>query len=352
MSFAFLYLVYDKVIPNMKEYIKNNNLYIHPKNKIDDKYKKYVIKNIVQTEWCNYSIVQATLNLLSEAFKNKDNEWFFLLSQDSYPIYDYKEFINNFNQLHHNQSIFNYKDKIDFQDKTYYKTSQWWILKRDDVQIILNNKYELDLKNVCPDEYYFLTILKWNNTNYKYTDAQIMYDVWLNNTIQKSPLMFNHILKHDLQKINKNKSLFIRKVTPTFNLNIYKPKKKLYVIYIGTETTQNIPVNDEFDIIILAAIKNIDPKIIERSIYIYNIIYKFLYETILSLCQEEYLKNWDLVIFTTEKFNLNNYNSLSKIKQKLPTKNLVFQNNNVENKEEFYYITDNNNNLAFCYKPK
>ena len=134
-------------------------------------------------------------------------------------------------------------------------------------------------------------------------------------------------------------------VTPTFNLNIYKPKKKLYVIYIGTETTQYIPDNNEFDIIILAAIKNIDSKIIERSIYVYNIIYKFLYETILSLCQEEYLKNWELVIFTTEKFNLNNYNSLSKIKQKLPTKNL-------QNKEEFYYITDNNNNLAFCYKPK
>ena len=192
----------------------------------------------------------------------------------------------------------------------------------------------------------------WYNKNYKYTNLQFMYDSWLNHTIQKSPLIFNHLLEDDMKKIINKKSLFIRKITSNFTLNIYKPRKKLYVIYIGTETTQNIPDNDEFDIIIIAAIKDIDPLIINRSIYVYNIIYKFLYETILSICNESYIKNWDLVIFTTERFNLNHYNSLDKVRKKLPTNNLVFQNGNLENKEEFYYITDNNNNLAFCFITK
>jgi hypothetical protein len=188
----------------------------------------------------------------------------------------------------------------------------------------------------------------WNDKNYKYTNLQIMYDSWLEQTIQKSPLIFNHLLKDDMEKTNDKKSLFIRKVTPNFTLDLYKPKKKLYVVYIGTETKQYIPENDDFDIIILAAIKEIDPQIIKRSIYVYNIIYKFLYETILSICNKDYIKNWDLVIFTTEKFNLNHYNSLNKVKKKLPTNHLVFQNGNLENKEQFYYITDDNNNLAFC----
>lgn len=353
MTFAFLFLIYDKIIPNMKDYIKENNLYIHPKYKVEKDYQKYVIQNIVETEWCKYSLVQATLNLLKDAFKNKENEWFFLLSQDSFPIYSYEQFKINFN---YDKSIFNYKSKTEISDKTYYKTSQWWVLNRKDVKIILdhatnNQQYFKNLKINCPDEYYFLSVLMWNNKDYKYINLQIMYDSWLTHTIQKSPLIFNHLLKNDMDDMINKKSLFIRKVTPTFTLDLYKPKRKLYVIYIGTETEQNIPENDEFDIIILAAIKEIKPEIIKRSIYVYNIIYKFLYETILSICHEKYLKNWEIVIFTTEKFNLNHYNSLNKIKKKLPTNQFVFQNGALENKEEFYYITDDNNNLAFCFTP-
>jgi hypothetical protein len=258
----------------------------------------------------------------------------------------------NFNKIHDNKSIFNYKSKININDKTYYKTSQWWCLKRSDVKIILDNeennyKYFKDLKINCPDEYYFLSVLKWYNNN-DFTNKSIMYDSWLTNTIQKSPLIFNHILENDQLNIIKKHSLFIRKVTDNFNLKIYKPKKKLYIIFIGTKTIQNIPENDNFDIILIVASKDIkiDEQLIKRSIYIYNIIYKFYYETILSIIKLDFIKNWEIVIFTTEEFNLNNYNSVDKIKKKLPTDKIL------DNKKQFYYITDNNNNLAFCYTKK
>ena len=170
MTIAFLFLVYDKIIAkkNIKDFINDNNLYIHPKYKdqVDKEFKKYVINDLVETEWCKYSLVQATLNLLKESFKNKKNEWFFLLSHDSYPVYNYQHFKTNFNKIHNDHSIFNYKSKMEIVNKTYYKTSQWWVLKREDVKIILdyeqqNQQYFKNLKSNCPDEYYFLSVLKF-----------------------------------------------------------------------------------------------------------------------------------------------------------------------------------------------
>jgi hypothetical protein len=60
---------------------------------------------------------------------------------------------------------------------------------------------------------------------------------------------------------------------------------------------------------------------------------------------EKYLQNWNLVIFTTENFDLTNYNSIEKIKKYLPYKHK-------NNKQIFYYINDNKNNLAFCISLK
>ena len=171
----------------------------------------------------------------------------------------------------------------------------------------------------------------------------VMYDKWLTNVIQKSPQYFNNLLKNDIKNIKKNNSLFIRKVLPNFSLKEYQTKDKLYIIFIGSETNQeNIIFDDKFDIILIISIKIdlIKKEIIKKAIYIINIIYKFHYESIISITNEDYIKNWKIIIFTTEKFNINSHNKIEKEKKQLP----------INNSKYFYYIKDNNGNLAYCYK--
>lgn len=356
MKFAFLFLTYDNFINSekIKEFTKNQNIYIHPKypEKVDKYFKKYIIKDLIATEWGTMSIVNATLNLLKDAYLNEDNDWFILLSQDSYPIYSYENFIKKFNKINNNKSFFNF-----INHEKYWKTEQWWILNRRDVNIILHSKFKIETKlNGGIDEYYFLSLLKFNNPKYEFNNMQIIYNKWLKYTIQKSPLYFNKLLKNDIDNIKKFNSFFIRKVTSNFSLTEYKTKKKIYIIYIGSETEQNtIIFSSSFDIIIITTLKLdlIKKEIIDRGIYIINIIWKFFYETILNICNESYLLNWDIVIFTTEKFNLNTYNKIDKVKLSLPYNNFCFKNEKkIENIKKFYYIKDNNNNLAFCFKNK
>jgi len=341
MQVAFLFLTYDNFTNQniMKKFLINQNIYIHPKypNNVNLYFKKYIIENLIETKWSEYSIVQATINLLKKAFENTNNKWFVLLSEDCYPLMNINKFKNHLNKF--DKSLFFFKEK-----NKYWKTSQWWILIRDDVETILNNHINIiiDMKGAV-DEYYFLSLLKKNNSNYKFINYPVMYDKWLNDTTQKNPQYFNHLLIDDIRYIKLHNCFFIRKITNLFTLNKYKTKKKLYVLYIGTETNQNnIIFNNNFDIILIISINInlIKKEIINSSIYIINIIYKFYYDTILSICNQDYIKKWQIVIFTTEKFNLNNYNQIDKQPKLLNNKSDI----------KFYYITDNNNNLAFCYK--
>jgi hypothetical protein len=329
MSFAFLFLIYDNFNnPSViKKFTKNQNIYIHPKypDKVQPFFKPFIIPDLVDTKWGTMSIVNATINLLSEAFKNTDNQWFVLLSQDSFPLYDFNTFISKFNKIHNNRSIFFLKDKEN------NKTAQWFILKRPDVEIILNNKHPFKLKIKLGgfDEYYFLTILKWNIPNYKFTNSQIMYDKWLTGVPQKSPQYFNYFLQEDLKYIKENNCLFVRKITKYFKPIVYLSKRKLFVIYIGTLTKQDFKLNPNSDYILLISIPidMINPDFIKHSIYIINIIYKFFHETVTSLCHEPFIRHWKEIIFIPEIFDLINQSYILVGKQ----------------------IYDNSDNIAFLY---
>ena len=332
MKFAYLFLTYDNLIfeKEILNFVADNNIYIHPKypNKIHKSISKYIINNLVETKWAECSIVNATLNLLKTAYNNIDNKWFVLLSSDIYPLYNNKKFLKKFIELQGNtvKSIFLYNNMY----KDYYKTSQWWILKRDDVSIILDtvNKYknrfhDLGISGAC-DEFYFLSVLMWENPNYEYINMQSIYTRFLKNTLSKHPVMFNKLTKYDSDILKLSNSFFIRKITPNFILKHIKLKKNLCILTIGTYTKQQdlLKFINKYNILMdfilfieFDDINNIFIEIINKSLYIYIIKYKYYYDSIISLCitEKNILKQWNKnIIFIPEVYDFNLFNMSGK----------------------------------------
>ena len=105
-------------------YNKKYNIYIHPKNKINKKYKKFIIDDIINTSWGTYSLVNATINLLKAAINY--NDYFILCSGDCFLLKNNIEYKG--------LSCFNFIKK----ENEYYKTDQWWILNKTDALTIIN----------------------------------------------------------------------------------------------------------------------------------------------------------------------------------------------------------------------
>ncbi len=322
-------LTYDNPIfgDKIKDIIIDNNLYIHAKypDKLNNFFKKYLIKKQIETSWGDFSLVDATINLL-EAASNDNNDYYILLSGDTYPLYNKNQFDTLFNKkIINNLSIFDYIG----QYNDIYKSSQWFILNNIDTNIIINtrNKYKYLFDNInkvigAPDELYFLTVLNKENNKYKYTTDKILYTRWLKNVIVKHPIYFNKLTENDLVDIAKNGSLFIRKCFDTFNLNKYIPNNKLFIIYIGSETNQKDILNINFnliDIIILTSIdiSLINRDIIDKCIYLYKIIWKFHKDVMIDMCisHRHIINQWKEILFTTEKFNFKNIKELNETKR-------------------------------------
>ena len=350
MTFAFLILTIDNPNKSIDYLIKNNyNIYIHPKNKIDDKYTKYIIKDIVETSWGN--ILQAEINLLKAALKNKENEHFMICSGDAYLVTN-KKIIDNYNNK---LSAFSY-------DKTYrgyYKTATWWILNRKDAITICltENKYlylfnnPKLLKGVI-DENYFLTVLKKENKNYKFINHKYTYTRWNNYVISYHPVLFNKLTQYDINDIKKHNVLFLRKTLLTFSIKKYNIKKKLYIIFIGTETKNlDFFINNDVDFIIASFIHSnlINKELISKCICIFNVIYKFYYEFIMDLCitYNKYLLQWsDGIMFISEQFDITSYKI--DIKENILPNNHTYTIKNINHKKNiFNYLIDKHKNISF-----
>ena len=362
MKFAFLFLTNEGFThPDVLwNFVETQNVYIHPKEPklIQEDFKPFVIDSLVETKWGEASIVDATINLLKKSYLDENNRWFVLLSQDAYPLHSFDEFKK---KIYGEKSMFNLVNI----NGSLWKTSQWWILHRNDVRLILENDKEYrkiftinKKSDGAFDEFYFLSLLLWLDPTYNFINKKVMYDEFQEGTIQKSPKIFNKLIECDIKKISG--SFFIRKVTPDFTLNVHKTKKDLRVVYIGTETEQqnilSVFSKDEFDLFILSSIKIelIHPDILRRSICVIQIIYKFLLETILSLSYESRLKSWDSILFTTEKYDLTNSNNnvngltLNNLLSDLPFKNETIY----PNIKQFLVIKDINGNIAYYKKKK
>ena len=361
MTFAFLFLTNEEIThPDVLwNFVKTQNVYIHPKQPklVQRRFQPYIIDSLVETKWGESSIVDATINLLEESYSTEENMWFVLLSQDAYPLHSFESFEKKFKKVSNGKSsMFNLINA----NEALTKTSQWWILHRDDVKLILENNKEYrkiftinKKSDGAFDEFYFLSLLKWLNPRHTFIDYKVMHDDFQKGTIQRNPKIYNKLIKCDENKING--SFFIRKVTPNFSLKIHETKKELKVVYIGTETDQQNVLSaiskDEFDLFILSSVKAelIHPDILSKSICVIQIIYKFLLDTILSLSYEKCLDSWDSVLFTTEKYDITKPYSVDGLTQNnLPLKNETI----FPNIQQFIVVKDTNGNVAYYKQNK
>lgn len=318
---ALLFLTYDNIyFQNIyDDYFDKCNVYIHPKEpkNIIEKNKKYIISNIVSTEWAKDSIVKATIELLKESYKNENNKWFILLSQDTFPLFSATCLIN-FLGLN-KESMFSVVDvetntftaNLNGNNVALYKSSQWWCMNREDVRLVLENyenfKFVGKVEKGAYDEYYFLTLLKGIQPEYKFANLNFMYVEWLSSFVTMHPAIFNRLTANDISNIEKSKSLFLRKTFPTFNNAPLKPSKELFVIFIGSHTNQTQLVqniNPSSDIIIVSMIdvKDIVKSLIDRCIKVYSINWRSTNQAILELTQK-YKNIWKKIYFVTEEFN-------------------------------------------------
>jgi hypothetical protein len=129
------------------------NVYIHPDmNHRLEKFNNFQISNLVHKAR-GYNIL-ASLELLKEAFKNKDNYKFVLLSEDCIPIKDKETFYNycikdNLSNIRYGQTWFNrgdYRFINEVDKENQMANADWWMLNRENAFSIINN--EDDIKNI------------------------------------------------------------------------------------------------------------------------------------------------------------------------------------------------------------
>ena len=193
------------------------------------------------TEWCGESLVFVWIALLKEALKDKNNEYFVLLSGDCIPLYTYNETYRRITRSKKSRINPNVNN-IAYEHTGLYYADQWTILNRKHAKLLVsmretkvgqtfleNTKKRLthcDENNVCyeycPDELY---PLNWFVYHYgkPYTSTfkkefhmgPSTYTYW--NPTNEEP----HPEKFTLQKtrkfkdtICKSRSIFARKFMP------------------------------------------------------------------------------------------------------------------------------------------
>ena len=229
MCVAYLFLVYDKLHPIWKLWFPRNdqqNIYVHSKYQlVNDTIQLNQIDKI-ETQWGHISIVHAMLSLLKNAIINENVTHFVFLSGNCIPIFNYYETSNKILSMKKSSlHLFHKRNKkgvhTAFMDH-FIRHSQWCILIRNDVKIILSECYTHLFKSVSiPDENYFGTLLNYYNISFNNTVTTFVN--WYKKVKKingKSPHTYKYItddIIHNVLITNAN-TLFIRKVEHNLEL--------------------------------------------------------------------------------------------------------------------------------------
>jgi len=229
------------------------NTYIHNKTGFNGNLNRYCIRNKVNTEWGDISLVKATLYLFYEAFNNHDNEYFVLLSDTTIPLcgpdaLHHKLTNIDRNMVHIDECDDEYAlpmalaserfeglvDKTFFRKQDFAKQDQWLILKRETVKFFLENNFLKVFGNkfFIPDEHYFVNIM--NKFNIPYLNKLTTFVYWEERFTQDAkgetykvlyPKTYDVTIPSDIiRKATDEGCFFMRKVTTDCMLPSYFDK--------------------------------------------------------------------------------------------------------------------------------
>jgi hypothetical protein len=223
--------LWNRVIKNNSEKV---NVYIHNKtNFVDQKYNldRYCITNREHnTSWANISLIRATLRLFEEAYKNTENVAFILLSDKCIPLYNFDYIYNrvfsiNTNMLQNAKVNWSVRKRYDLlHDKEFFSLkdmaiqSQWCIFNRDTIRFFIENDYtsKFGEESYCPDEHYFIMIMKKFDINYTFTDITYFNREEKSDNPKRKPYpkMYDILTNDETTKIiNTTTCLFMRKIS-------------------------------------------------------------------------------------------------------------------------------------------
>jgi len=247
---AFCFLIID-TIHNQKlwEYFFDNidkdkyNVYIHYKKNTDlGKFEKYKLSKCVPTKWDHISLVHAYNVLFTEAFKDKQNKKFVILSGNCIPFKSFdhvyetltKDDYGYFSSSTDNSSCFPRCNNLlkHFPKDKIFKSSGWFILNRTLVEkLCFLSKEEVEKKfNInAPDEHYYITLIhyyelfdqikitngaendttftNWGSSSYIYSKGVVC---------KKHPKLYTEITKEEYDYLKSSFCMFGRKFYNNF----------------------------------------------------------------------------------------------------------------------------------------
>lgn len=149
-------------------------IYVHAPLEISKSYqfpfKGTAVKNPILVQWGTWSLAQAEIILFREALLDPLNCWFILLSESCAPLRDFY-FTQNYLKL----SNFSFLDSVGSKKrrlpiksiKHIWKTgSQWAVLRRQDVVVLVNDSLLLDFDNFFAQAGKNISIGRSNRNNF------------------------------------------------------------------------------------------------------------------------------------------------------------------------------------------
>ncbi|WP_152630439.1 beta-1,6-N-acetylglucosaminyltransferase [Acinetobacter ursingii] len=219
----------------------------------------FFIDNRVDVKWAAFSMVQATINLINFALNHdEENEYFHLISGDDVALMlpeslswnDDRIFMECYNSYSHRyrmrfdtfhadtqyqRSFFGkfltqcckFLDKIMPTNETFYFGSQWFSIRRFELEIILNSITESDLiffkKKLCPDEHFFQYLIKKNDLISNISSEGNKRFIVFDENFQRgsSPIFLN---RTQLDHAERHRYWFARKVQQSVMKEYYQEK--------------------------------------------------------------------------------------------------------------------------------